>query len=40
MSKLPPLTKARFFSGVVAVIMGCVLNYFGDRLLGVISRHP
>lgn len=35
MSKLPPLTKARFFSGVVAVIMGCVLNYFGDRLLGV-----
>lgn len=35
MSKLPPLTKARFFSGVVAVTMGCVLNYFGDRLLGV-----
>lgn len=35
MSTLPPLTRARFFSGVVAVIMGCVLNYFGDRLLGV-----
>ncbi len=35
MSKLPPLTRARFFSGVVAVIMGCALNYFGDRLLGV-----
>ncbi len=35
MSKLSPLTGARFFSGVVAVIMGCALNYFGDRLLGV-----
>lgn len=35
MSKLPPLTRARFFSGLVAVIMGCVLNYLGDRLLGV-----
>lgn len=35
MSKLPPLTGARFLSGVVAVIMGCALNYFGDRLLGV-----
>lgn len=35
MSKLPPLTGARFFSGVVAVTMGCALNYFGDRLLGV-----
>lgn len=35
MSKLPLLTKARFLSGAVAVIMGCSLNYFGDRLLGV-----
>jgi len=35
MSKLSPLNGARFFSGVVAVIMGCALNYFGDRLLGV-----
>jgi hypothetical protein len=35
MSKLPPLTRARFFSGVMAVIMGCALNYFGDRLLGI-----
>lgn len=35
MSKLSPLTRARFFNGVVAVIMGCALNYFGDRLLGV-----
>ena len=35
MSKLPPLTGARFLSGVVAVVMGCALNYFGDRLLGV-----
>lgn len=35
MSKLPPLTSARFTSGVVALIMGCALNYFGDRLLGV-----
>ena len=35
MSKFPPLTGVRFFSGVVAVIMGCALNYLGDRLLGV-----
>jgi hypothetical protein len=35
MSNLPPLTRGRFFSGVVAVIMACALNYFGDRLLGV-----
>ena len=35
MSKLPPLTRARFFSGVLALTMGCALNYFGDRLLGV-----
>jgi len=35
MSKLPPLTGVRFFSGVVAVIMGCALNYLGDRILGV-----
>lgn len=35
MSKLLPLTGARYFNGVVAVIMGCALNYFGDRLLGV-----
>jgi len=35
MSKLSPLTRARFFSGVLALTMGCALNYFGDRLLGV-----
>lgn len=35
MSKLPPLTRARFFSKIMAIILGCVLNYFGDRLLGV-----
>jgi len=35
MSLLPPLTGARFFNGVIAVIMGSALNYFGDRLLGV-----
>lgn len=35
MSKLPPMTKARFYSGTVALIMGCVFNYLGDRLLGV-----
>jgi hypothetical protein len=35
MSKFTPLTRARFFNGLVAVIMGCALNYFGDRLLGV-----
>lgn len=35
MSKLAPLTMSRFLSGVLAVTMGCVLNYFGDRFLGV-----
>ncbi|MEO6422643.1 MAG: hypothetical protein ABIR84_08200 [Candidatus Nitrotoga sp.] len=35
MSKLTPLTMSRFLSGVLAVTMGCVLNYFGDRFLGV-----
>jgi len=35
MSKLPPLTRARFLSGVLALTMGCALNYFGDRLLGI-----
>ncbi|CAH1207125.1 conserved membrane hypothetical protein [Candidatus Nitrotoga sp. BS] len=35
MSKFPPSTGVRFFSGVVAVIMGCALNYLGDRILGV-----
>lgn len=35
MNKLPRLTKARFLKGVVALILGCVLNYSGDRLLGV-----
>ncbi|RFC32468.1 MAG: hypothetical protein DID92_2727745462 [Candidatus Nitrotoga sp. SPKER] len=35
MSSLLPLIGTRFTSGVVAVIMGCALNYFGDRLLGV-----
>lgn len=35
MSKLPPLTGARLITGVVAVIMGCALNYIGDSLLGV-----
>ena len=35
MSKLPPLTRARFLTGLIAVTMGCVLNHFGDRFLGV-----
>ncbi len=35
MNNLPRLTKARFLKGVVALILGCVLIYFGDRLLGV-----
>lgn len=27
--------RTRFLKGVVAVLAGCALNYFGDRLLGV-----
>jgi hypothetical protein len=29
------LNKARFLKGMLALLMGCALNYFGDRLLGV-----
>ena len=35
MSKSTRLDKTRFLKGVVALLMGCALNYFGDRLLGV-----
>jgi len=35
MIKSSRLDKTRFFKGVVALIMGCALNYFGDRILGV-----
>ena len=35
MNMLPPLTVTRMMNGVVALIMGSALNYFGDRLLGV-----
>ena len=35
MSKLPRLDKTRFLKGVVALLLGCALNYYGDRFLGV-----
>lgn len=34
MIKLPRLDKTRFLKGVVALLIGCALNYFGDQLLG------
>ena len=35
MIKLSRLDQARFLKGVVALLIGCALNYLGDRLLGV-----
>ena len=35
MIRLPAIDRARFFKGVIALLMACVLNHFGDRLLGV-----
>lgn len=29
------MTKARFISGTLAIMVGCIVNYVGDRLLGV-----
>ena len=29
------MTKARFISGTLAIMVGCLVNYAGDRLLGV-----
>ena len=29
------MTKARFISGTLAILAGCLVNYAGDRLLGV-----
>jgi hypothetical protein len=29
------MTKARFTSGLAALLIGCAANHFGDRLLGV-----
>lgn len=34
MIKFSRLDKTRFLKGVVAMLMGCALNYFGDQLLG------
>ena len=34
MIKLSRLDRTRFLKGVVALFIGCALNYFGDRLLG------
>ncbi len=29
------MTKARFATGALAIVVGCLVNYVGDRLLGV-----
>jgi len=29
------MTKARFISGMLAIMVGCLVNYAGDRILGV-----
>jgi hypothetical protein len=29
------MTKARFISGLLAIVAGCLVNYAGDRLIGV-----
>ena len=29
------MTRARFFTGTFAIVVGCLVNYAGDRLLGV-----
>ena len=29
------MTKNRYLMGILALFIGCVVNYFGDRLLGV-----
>ena len=31
----PVTTKARLVKGVVAILAGCAVNYFGDHLLGI-----
>ena len=35
MSKFVRLDRTRFLKGVVALLIGCALNYLGDQLLGV-----
>lgn len=35
MSPLSQQSKVRFYKGTLALLTGCALNYFGDRLLGV-----
>ena len=35
MIKLSNMDKTRFFKGAVALLVGCLLNRFGDQLLGV-----
>lgn len=35
MSYMTPHRKLRFYKGTLALLMGCVLNHFGDRLLDV-----
>lgn len=34
MIKSPRLDRTRFLKGIVALLAGCALNYFGDQLLG------
>ena len=35
MNKLVGMKKSRFAKGVIVLFIGCVLNFLGDRLLGV-----
>ena len=35
MTALPAPTSARLIKGVIAILVGCAINYFGDRLLGI-----
>ncbi|MBI1174491.1 MAG: hypothetical protein GC139_04395 [Sideroxydans sp.] len=35
MTTPPATTRARFNKGVAAILVGCAVNHFGDRLLGV-----
>lgn len=35
MTALPAPSNARLIKGLVAILLGCAINYFGDRLLGI-----
>jgi len=29
------MTKQRFFTGILALVVGCAVNYIGDRIIGI-----